>query len=583
MNTLSRGTSRLVKRMPKLALFLILAATAATAANYYVDPATGKMSNNGTSTAPWSTLEAVFSASKTFAAGDILYLRNGYHGAPQIRGVNSGTVTIQPQPGHVPTLKKVDTYNASNWTISGLDISPANTGTTMTNSDYLFNLRSNCSNFTVQNCNLHSVANGFDAKQWAVADWAKAANGFRCDGTNSILTSNTITTVNYGLVVHETATNSLFMDNVIQNFSKDGIEGLADNCEYDYNLVMNSYLGPADGDANHDDGFQSWTTTTISNVTLRGNMIINWTDPDQPFKGDMQGIGCFDGMYDGWIVENNLVVSNMGHGLSFLGVKNSRIVNNTVVKNHILTGTSDTTPALVVVNHKNGTQSTNNTVRNDLAPSIQLQGTYTADHNISTGTNYSLYFVDYAGLDLHLKTGSPAIDAGSTTLAPPLDCDEYPRTAPYDVGCYEYRPPNVHSGTWSLRAVFTGTPTYTNASQVPTGITTGTTYVGSVWIKGAGSVYLAVRAGSWGANLATVRCNATPVWTQVTTAPFSTGSNTQLTVVLQDSYNVAGTVYLDDVFLGVNGGANKLASPGFEGGGNGWSRSNTTIWQPGQF
>src|SRR5688572_26147508 len=45
--------------------------TVTHAATYYVDPAAANMSNAGSSTAPWSTLEAVFTANKTFAGGDV--------------------------------------------------------------------------------------------------------------------------------------------------------------------------------------------------------------------------------------------------------------------------------------------------------------------------------------------------------------------------------------------------------------------------------------------------------------------------------------------------------------------------------
>jgi parallel beta-helix repeat protein len=45
----------------------------------------------------------------------------------------------------------------------------------------------------------------------------------------------------------------------------------------------------------------------------------------------MQDIGCFDGFFDGWVVENNVVITDHWHGISFYGMKNSRIVNNTVI------------------------------------------------------------------------------------------------------------------------------------------------------------------------------------------------------------------------------------------------------------
>src|SRR5688572_7588524 len=51
----------------------------ASATTYHVDPASGQMSNPGSAAQPWSTLEAVFAANKTFAAGDVILLKSGYH------------------------------------------------------------------------------------------------------------------------------------------------------------------------------------------------------------------------------------------------------------------------------------------------------------------------------------------------------------------------------------------------------------------------------------------------------------------------------------------------------------------------
>ncbi|WP_147443666.1 choice-of-anchor Q domain-containing protein [Corallococcus sicarius] len=49
-------------------------------------------------------------------------------------------------------------------------------------------------------------------------------------------------------------------------------------------------------------------------------------------------------------------------------------------------------------------------------------------------------FVNYAGGDFHLASGSPAINAGSPTFAPPIDLDgnARPSGAADDIGAYEY-------------------------------------------------------------------------------------------------------------------------------------------------
>jgi hypothetical protein len=114
-------------------------------------------------------------------------------------------------------------------------------------------------------------------------------------------------------------------------------------------------------------------------------------------------------------------------------------------------------------------------------------------------------------------------------------------------------------------------------------VVSSSTYMASVWIRGSGSVQLYLKAGNWGSNITSVKCTATATWTQCSTPPFSTGSNTQLTYILQDSYAGSGTVYLDDCFLGVSAGTNKLANSGFESGNVNWSISNTSTWSIGQW
>ncbi len=81
-------------------------------------------------------------------------------------------------------------------------------------------------------------------------------------------------------------------------------------------------------------------------------------------------------------------------------------------------------------------------------------GSYTIDHNLiypfrdelteeTRGDNFveaDPQLVDPANLDLHLKAGSPAIDAGSATAAPEDDLDGVtrPQGPAHDIGAFEY-------------------------------------------------------------------------------------------------------------------------------------------------
>jgi predicted alpha-1,2-mannosidase len=140
---------------------------------------------------------------------------------------------------------------------------------------------------------------------------------------------------------------------------------------------------------------------------------------------------------------------------------------------------------------------------------------------------------------------------------------------------------NTHGGTWAIRAALPAAAGFSNISQAPTGLPTNTSYVASLWIKGTGSVQLYIKNGNWGADIAgaTVRCNATASWTQCTTPAFNTGANTQITYIIQDSYgdDPAGTVYIDNMFLGISGGTNRLTNPGLESGDVNWGHSNSVF------
>ena len=102
-------------------LGLALSSAAARAEDFYVDPENGSMANDGSATHPWSTLEEVIAqglidaqhwddlpyddsdvlvpgdATAPVKAGDTIYLRTGYHGAPVIQGAyNDSPIVMVP-------------------------------------------------------------------------------------------------------------------------------------------------------------------------------------------------------------------------------------------------------------------------------------------------------------------------------------------------------------------------------------------------------------------------------------------------------------------------------------------------------
>lgn len=138
---------------------------------------------------------------------------------------------------------------------------------------------------------------------------------------------------------------------------------------------------------------------------------------------------------------------------------------------------------------------------------------------------------------------------------------------------------NVFNGNWSAVAKIQPQATYHDLYQrVP--VTAGTNVTASVWVKGTGSVELQVWGNSaWTVKLASIRVNATSSWTKFTTPVFNTGNRQRVWLSFDDAYSAAGgTMYIDEVFLGTSGGANRVANPGFELGTTGWTNTSTTVF-----
>lgn len=136
---------------------------------------------------------------------------------------------------------------------------------------------------------------------------------------------------------------------------------------------------------------------------------------------------------------------------------------------------------------------------------------------------------------------------------------------------------NTHTGTWAARGTLPATANFKDLYQGPVTVTANTAYVATLWIKGTGTIALNVWNGGWTVTVATVNCTASAGWTQCSVA-FNTGSRTSLLLDLETAVNGAGTIYIDDVFLGPSGGANKLVNPGFESGNTTWATNSAPTW-----
>lgn len=430
-----------------LASATLLFARSAAAAEFFVDPGAGAATGDGSAAKPWKTLEEVAKAGlvgTTVKAGDTVWLRSGYHGAPVLAGGDfTPPVVVAAAAGAKPTAASVLFKGAKGWTLRGLSVSPSYAPAPAVGN--LVTVDAASARVVVEGCELFSVA---DSSAWTASDWINAASsGVSVRGASITIRDNSLTNVRFGISVDGPA--ALIERNRIVNFSADGLRGLGDDGVFQYNLVKNVYASDADGDANHDDGFQSWSvgaggvgTGAVKNVVLRGNVFINREDPNQKFPNSMQGIGCFDGFFEGWVVENNVVVTDHWHGISFYGMRSSRIVNNTVID---LNDVTPGPPWIKVTAHKDGTASDGVLVRNNLATDFQLEGAnLVEDHNTKLA-DLSSYFVAPAAFDLHLLPGAPAVDTGSAEQAPAADLEGIarPQGKGVDLGAYEWHEATV--------------------------------------------------------------------------------------------------------------------------------------------
>lgn len=463
----------------------LLVAPSAFAADFFVDPATGSDAGDGSAAKPWKTLEDVAKSGALGTkvhAGDTVWLKSGYHGAPVLAGGDfTPPITVAAAAGQKALVAGLTFQGAKGWVVRGLSISPSHAPAPTVGT--MVSIDAASARVTLESSELFSVA---DASGWSATDWVNAASsGIAVKGTDVTVRGNHLTNVRFGISIE--GPDALVEKNSVIGFSGDGMRGLGDGDVFQYNVVKDVYVSDADGDPNHDDGFQSWSvgpngvgTGVVKNVVLRGNVFINREDPNQKFQNAMQGIGCFDGMFDGWIVENNVIATDHWHGISFYGMTNSKIVNNTVIDiNDVKPGP----PWIMVTAHKDGTPSQNVVVRNNLATDFQLDDGIVNDHN-TTLTDLTPFFVDPAKFDLHLLPNAPAVDTGSADQAPAADLEGIPRPQGngFDLGAYEWHEPGVMPGTGGGGGAGAGggaTGAGGNASGTGTGTGAGTAASGS--------------------------------------------------------------------------------------------------------
>jgi hypothetical protein len=394
---------------------------------YFVSP-TGNDSGPGTDAAPWRTLQR---AADAVRAGDTVTVRAGTYSAGfdlRTDGTAASRITFRADPGVTITGRNARTAD-------GINLEDADF---VTIEGFLFtNATGGISRAGIRAVNaehVHILNNRADGMgTWGIL------TGF-CDDLrieNNVMSRSV---AEHGIYVSNSGDRPVIRNNVSWGNYANGIH-------------MN-------GDASlGGDGI-------ISGALVEGNVIYD------NGRGGGSGINC-DGVQNS-VIRNNLLYNNHASGISLYRIDGGGgSTGNTVVNNTILVA-SDGRWGINIRDGSTGNRLFNNIVygyhsyRGSLSVSTNSLPGLVSNHNVlmdrfttddgasrltlaqwrsATGQDANSVlstptelFVNVAGNDYHLKAGSPAIDRGTSQLAPVVDLEgrARPSGAGWDVGAYEY-------------------------------------------------------------------------------------------------------------------------------------------------
>jgi len=408
----------MISRLIPAAAFLCLSAASAAFAQttHYVAPLGANLTGtaDGSEANPWPSVNTALNDAQ---GGDTILLMDGSHGALEVKNRNyTSPIEIRSAVGRRAQVTHISISEISQGlAVRNLLVMPVNLSTAPswlvladdTTSQVIFD-------------NLEVFGGGESSRdylKWNISDWNAAKNGVRLEGSESQVLNSHLWGVEFGITTK--GQRAQVINNIIRGFGADGMRGFGTNSTFKGNAVIDC----VDISDNHDDGFQSFTSSgSIDGLILDGNTFIEWSaDSSHPLRGQMQGIGLFDGFYDNMIIKNNVVAVSQYHGIAVYGGRNIEISNNTVVHND---GLGVKYPWIGVFKHKNGTPSSNVLVANNIAN--KMSGSTWPEYNVVYTDNSVIFdpatvFEDIANFDYHPKVGSGFVDTGNANHAPPFD------------------------------------------------------------------------------------------------------------------------------------------------------------------
>mgnify|MGYP001207979489 CR=1 FL=1 len=379
--------------------------------------------------------------SNKLTGGDRVFFLDGYHGPLVVKGLKfTSPVLFAAMPGQVAHVDGISVRASAKIIFQGLKVWP--TAAQPGPGDIIRSM-SDTSDLVFQNLDVRAIPTAATYVQWTAADWNKnKRSAFQIDGVRQMVLGNRVTGTFHGVQV--SGPNAYVEGNIIDGFSGDGLRALGDNTIVRRNKVQNC----VDVFATHEDGIQAWSrgptgkpgTGTMRNLTIEDNKFLEWVSPQvSALRCKLQGISLFDGMFDGFVIRNNVISSTHYHGITINGALNTEIVNNTVVD---INGHKNKWPWIMLSPHKNGTPSRNVDIANNIAMQVKAKTNptlgYTVTNNVIPGSIFN-DFTAPGNQDYTLKSGSSAIDKGNAAYAPKDDLmgAARPKGKAPDAGAYE--------------------------------------------------------------------------------------------------------------------------------------------------
>jgi hypothetical protein len=425
---------------------------------YYVDGTNSLASdyNPGTEALPWKSIQW---AASYLQAGETVYIKAATY-AGDVYPANSGNanawITYSACPGHEQqaVIDHAGFYiqQKSYLKVSGLKVQHS-TG-------WGIGVQGPGANYVIASNYLYDISNSGIALWGVPYGQDPGVYNFKAI-TNLIVEHNTLEQCcNGGYDEQITIANGISGFEVRSNIIKNGInnynggEGIdckegSSNGKIRGNEVFNTGRSAIYLDGGNGSPTYYKVPGVLTNIEVFNNVL--HANAGNGVFIDTEGYGNINGVR----IYNNLCYSNGCDGILVYHhpwevgyVSNVVIINNTTFNNN----TSTTTPYYGGIATDSDTAQ-NVTVRNNLVYET-LQGAFAIkppwnpatviDHNT---TSLSPRFKNPAQADFHLQPNSPAIDAGSPSLAPSVDFDgsARPYGAGFDAGAFEYVPSSPFS------------------------------------------------------------------------------------------------------------------------------------------